>query len=56
MNLVRFAIDRPIAVIAAVLMVVLFGLVALETIPIMEYVWERTKRVLAKEELLRGHE
>ncbi|MCY4502227.1 MAG: efflux RND transporter permease subunit, partial [Alphaproteobacteria bacterium] len=34
MNLVRFAIDRPIAVIAAVLMVVLFGLVALETIPI----------------------
>ncbi|MCY4229937.1 MAG: efflux RND transporter permease subunit, partial [Alphaproteobacteria bacterium] len=34
MNLVRFAIDRPIAVIAAVLMVVLFGLVALQTIPI----------------------
>ena len=29
---------------------------ALETIPIMEYVWERTKRALAKEELLRGHE
>ena len=29
---------------------------ALETIPIMEYVWERTNRVLAKEELLRGHE
>ena len=34
MNLVRFAVDRPIAVMAAVLMVVLFGLVALETIPI----------------------
>ena len=29
---------------------------ALETIPIMEYVWERTNRVLAKEELLRGRE
>ena len=29
---------------------------ALETIPIIEYVWERTNRVLAKEELLRGHE
>ena len=27
---------------------------ALETIPIMEYVWERTNRVLANEELLRG--
>ena len=27
---------------------------ALETIPIMEYVWERTKRALAKEELMRG--
>ena len=27
---------------------------ALETIPIMEYVWERTKRDLAKEELMRG--
>ena len=34
MNLIRIAIDRPIAVIAAVLMVVMFGLVALETIPI----------------------
>ncbi len=34
MNLIRTAIDRPIAVIAAVLMVVLFGLVALQTIPI----------------------
>ena len=29
---------------------------ALETIPIMEYVWERTNKVLAKEELLRGQE
>ena len=29
---------------------------ALETVPIMEYVWERTNRVLAKEELLRGRE
>ena len=34
MNLIRLAIDRPIAVIAAVLLVVLFGLVALTTIPI----------------------
>ncbi len=34
MNLIRTAIDRPIAVVAAVLMVVMFGLVALETIPI----------------------
>ncbi len=34
MNLIRVAIDRPIAVIAAVLLVVLFGLVALTTIPI----------------------
>ena len=34
MNLIRTAIDRPIAVIAAVLMVVMFGLVALENIPI----------------------
>ena len=34
MNLIRTAIDRPIAVIAAVLLVVLFGLVALKTIPI----------------------
>ena len=29
---------------------------ALETVPIMEYVWERTNRDLAKEELLRGRE
>ena len=28
----------------------------LETIPIMEYVWERTNSVLVKEELLRGRE
>ena len=28
----------------------------LETIPIMEYVWERANMVLAKEELLRGYE
>ena len=34
MNLIRIAIERPIAVIAAVLMVVMFGLVALQTIPI----------------------
>jgi len=34
MNLIRTAIERPIAVIAAVMMTVLFGLVALETIPI----------------------
>ena len=34
MNLIRVAIDRPIAVMAAVLMVVMFGLVALQTIPI----------------------
>ncbi len=34
MNLIRFAIERPIAVIAAVLMVVMFGMVALQTIPI----------------------
>ena len=34
MNLIRIAIERPIAVIAAVLMVILFGLVALQTIPI----------------------
>jgi HAE1 family hydrophobic/amphiphilic exporter-1 len=33
-NLIRLAIDRPIAVIAAVLLVVLFGLVALAAIPI----------------------
>jgi HAE1 family hydrophobic/amphiphilic exporter-1 len=34
MNIIRLAIDRPIAVIAAVLMVVMFGWVALQTIPI----------------------
>ena len=34
MNLIRLAIDRPIAVMAAVLMVIMFGLVALRTIPI----------------------
>ena len=34
MNLIRLAIDRPIAVISAVLMVCLFGMVALQTIPI----------------------
>ncbi|MDH3689958.1 MAG: efflux RND transporter permease subunit [Gammaproteobacteria bacterium] len=34
MNLIKVAIERPIAVISAVLMVVLFGLVALQTIPI----------------------
>ncbi len=34
MNLIKVALDRPIAVVAAVLMVVLFGVVALQTIPI----------------------
>ncbi|TCS60354.1 efflux RND transporter permease subunit [Varunaivibrio sulfuroxidans] len=34
MNLIKVAIERPIAVIAAVLMVVMFGLLALKTIPI----------------------
>ncbi|MBL6929562.1 MAG: efflux RND transporter permease subunit [Rhodospirillales bacterium] len=34
MDLIRAAIDRPIAVLAAVLMCVLFGLVALQVIPI----------------------
>ncbi|MDP6474491.1 MAG: efflux RND transporter permease subunit [Alphaproteobacteria bacterium] len=34
MNLIRGAIARPIAMIAAVLMIILFGLVALQTIPI----------------------
>ena len=34
MNLIRLAIARPIAIIAAVLMIILFGLVALQTIPI----------------------
>ena len=34
MNLIRLSIDRPIAVIAAVLMILLFGLLALQTNPI----------------------
>ncbi len=34
MNLIRLSIERPIAVIAAVLMVILFGIVALQMIPI----------------------
>lgn len=34
MNLIRYAIERPVAVIAAVLMALLFGYLALTTIPI----------------------
>ena len=34
MNLIRIAIDRPIAVMAAVLMIIMFGLISLNTIPI----------------------
>ena len=34
MNIIRLAIERPVAVMAAVLMVVMFGLVALQAIPI----------------------
>ena len=34
MNLIRLAIERPIAIVSAVLMAVLFGLLALTTIPI----------------------
>ena len=34
MNFIRLAIERPIAIMAAVLMIVMFGLVALKTIPI----------------------
>ena len=34
MNLIRVSIERPIAVVAAVLMILLFGLLALQTIPI----------------------
>jgi len=34
MNLIKTSIERPIAVIAAVLMMVMFGIVALQTIPI----------------------
>jgi len=34
MNLIKISIERPIAVISAVLMMVMFGIVALQTIPI----------------------
>ncbi|MBL4615423.1 MAG: efflux RND transporter permease subunit [Magnetovibrio sp.] len=34
MNLIKTSIDRPIAIVSAVLMVVMFGLLALEKIPI----------------------
>ena len=34
MNLIRTAIQRPVAVVAAVLMIVMFGLLALRSIPI----------------------
>ena len=34
MNLIRVSIERPVAVIAAVLMVVMFGVLALTKIPI----------------------
>ena len=34
MDIIRYAITRPVAVISAVLLVVLFGLVALNRIPI----------------------
>jgi len=34
MNLIRMAIERPVAILAAVLMIIMFGLVALQTIPI----------------------
>jgi len=34
MNLIRLAIERPIAVISAVLMVLMFGFLALQTIPV----------------------
>lgn len=34
MDLIRIAIERPIAIIAAVLMVLMFGVVSLQTIPI----------------------
>ena len=34
MNLIRLSIERPVAIMAAVLMVVMFGLVALQAIPI----------------------
>ena len=34
MNLIQMAIKRPIAVVAAVVMIVMFGLLALRVIPI----------------------
>ena len=34
MNLIRGAIERPVATISAVLMIILFGALALTTIPI----------------------
>ena len=34
MNLIRAAIDRPVAVMAAIVMIVMFGLISLNTIPI----------------------
>ena len=34
MDLIRVAIERPVAVVAAVLMAVMFGVLALTTIPI----------------------
>jgi HAE1 family hydrophobic/amphiphilic exporter-1 len=34
MNLIRASIERPIAVVSAVLMVVMFGALALRTIPV----------------------
>ena len=34
MDIIRFAIDRPVAVVAAVMMAVLFGLISLSRIPI----------------------
>ena len=34
MNLISFSINRPVAIVAVVLMVVLFGYVALQRIPI----------------------
>ena len=34
MNLIRTSIERPTAVIAAVLMIIIFGLLALDRIPI----------------------
>ena len=34
MDLIRYAIDRPIAVVAVVMMAILFGVIALSRIPI----------------------